>query len=150
MTTEYEDIFEKLKDLTNDSMRQIINNDNNTIEDLEAGKEMLVTISHSIREALEQGVEGSNIMRSAIDSIIAEKYLLDTKQELDFNSEDRPYVILAWLEPKGNDFKYKIKEDAVKKLEQTAKTMDFLIKKADDGIESMKKGKEEMWKTIKE
>ena len=149
MSTEYEDIFKKLKDLTNVAIDQIMTNENNTIEDLEAGRTMLVNVSHSILEALEQGVE-SNVMRSAIDSIISERYLEDTGQELDFNSEDRPDVILAWIEPKGNDYRYKIKEDAVKKLQKTVKKIDFLIKKADEGIAAKKQGKEEMWKTIKE
>jgi hypothetical protein len=149
MSREYEDLFKKLKDLTNVAIDQIMTNENNTIEDLEAGKTMLWNVSHSIQEALEQGVEGSNVMRSAIDSIISEKYLEDTGQELDFNSEDRPDVILAWLEPKGSDYKYKIKEEAVKKLQKTALKIDFLIKKADEGIAAMKQGKEEMWNAIK-
>lgn len=149
MSREYEDLFKKLKDLTNVAIDQIMTNENNTIEDLEAGRTMLVNVSHSILEALEQGVE-SNVMRSAIDSIISERYLEETGQELDFNSEDRPDVILAWIEPKGNDYRYKIKEDAVKKLQKTVKKIDFLIKKADEGIAAKKQEKEEMWKTIKE
>jgi hypothetical protein len=149
MSREYEDLFKKLKDLTNVAIDQIMTNENNTIEDLEAGRTMLVNVSYSIREALEQGVHGSNVMRSAIDSIISEKYLQDTGQELDFNSEDRPDVILAWLEPKGSDYKYAIKDEAVKKLQQTAKKLDFLIKKADEGIAAKKEGKEETWKAIK-
>ncbi len=150
MSREYEDLFKKLKDLTNVAIDQIMTNENNTIEDLEAGRTMLLNVKGSIREALTQGVEGSNVMRSAIDSIISERYLEDTGQELDFNSEDRPDVILAWIEPKGNDYRYKIKEEAVKKLVKTANKLDFLIKKADEGIAAKTQGKEEMWKTIKE
>ena len=149
MSREYEDLFKKLKDLTNVAIDQIMTNENNTIEDLEAGRTMLLNVSHSILEALEKGVE-SNVMRSAIDSIISERYLKDTGQELDFNSEERPGVIFDWIDPKGDDYKYKIKEDAVKKLQQTVMKIDFLIKKADEGIAAKKQGKEKMWKTIKE
>mgnify|MGYP005700823693 CR=1 FL=1 len=51
-----EDIFEKLKNLSNVAIGHLMTN-NNTKKEIEEGNEMLVNVSYSIRDALEKYME---------------------------------------------------------------------------------------------
>tara|TARA_B100000575_G_C23142926_1_gene665688 strand:- start:1807 stop:2934 length:1128 start_codon:yes stop_codon:yes gene_type:complete len=145
-----EDIFEKLKNLSNVAIGHLMTN-NNTKKEIEEGKEMLVNVSYSIREALEKDME-SEIMIAAIDSVVGKEYTRENPEsKLPNDQESRDKIMAEWIEKKGFGYLRDKKQEARKKLEQEANKMDFLIKKADEGIAAKEEeGKEEMWKTIKE
>ena len=144
-----EDIFEKLKNLSNVAIGHLMTN-NNTKKEIEEGKEMLENVSYSIREALEKDME-SEIMIAAIDSVVGKEYTRENPEsKLPNDQESRDKIMAEWIEKKGFGYLRDKKQEARKKLEQEANKMDFLIKKADEGIAAKEEGKEEMWKTIKE
>ena len=143
-----EDIFEKLKNLSNVAIGHLMTN-NNTKKEIEEGKEMLINVSYSIREALEKDME-SEIMIAAIDSVVGKEYTRENPEsELPNDQESRDKIMAEWIEKKGFGYLKDKKQEARKKLEQEAGKMDFLIRKADNAIKAVEGKQNQMWNNIK-